>query len=106
MADRAAGVSGAPEPEQPSPSRRPPRRPPPPRAVAVVVVIVLVIIGVVQNSQKVTVRFLAFSGHVGLIWVIIASLLIAGALGYIAGRRGRRSRQAGRRRGRRRASEE
>jgi len=106
MADRTAGASGAPEPEQPSSSRRPQRRPPPPRAVAVVVVVVLVVIGVVQNSQNVTVRFLTFTGHIGLIWVIVASLVIAGFLGYVAGRRGRRGRQAGRRRVRRRAGEE
>jgi uncharacterized integral membrane protein len=52
-----------------------------------------VVVFVVQNSQRVTVRFWFVTGHARLIWVIVVCLAVAGAAGYTVGRRGRRRRR-------------
>jgi uncharacterized integral membrane protein len=83
------------------PSRR--RRRPNPRAarlLGVVVLAAILIVLIVQNSQQVTLRFWFVTGHVRLIWVIVVCVVVAGAVGYLVGRRGRV-----RRRRRRSASE-
>jgi uncharacterized integral membrane protein len=59
------------------------------RVVVGVVVIALAAIAVVQNSQDVTIRFLAFTGHLGLIWAILVCLIFGAVLGFVVGRRGR-----------------
>jgi uncharacterized integral membrane protein len=58
-----------------------------------VVVAGAVVVLVVQNSQRVTIRFWFITGHVRLIWVIVVCLVVAGAVGFVAGRRGRRRRR-------------
>jgi uncharacterized integral membrane protein len=60
--------------------------------------VVLVLVGalvvlVVQNSRRVSIRFLFITGHVGLIWVIVFCLVVGGAVGFVAGRRSRRRRR-------------
>jgi uncharacterized integral membrane protein len=81
-------------PESSSPGRR--RHPVGPRAIGVLVVVGVIVVLVVQNSQRVAIRFLFITGHVRLIWVILGCVVVAGGLGYLTGRRG------GGRRGRRR----
>jgi uncharacterized integral membrane protein len=56
-----------------------------------------VVVLVVQNSQRVRLRFWFVTGHVRLIWVIVVCLVVAGAAGYVVGRRGRRRRRRRRR---------
>jgi uncharacterized integral membrane protein len=91
MVDFPAGAV----PEQPaSGRRRDPRRA---RAIGALIVAAAVVVLVVQNSQRVTVRFWFFTSHVRLIWVIVVCLAVAGGFGFLVGRRGRR-------RGRRRRS--
>jgi uncharacterized integral membrane protein len=63
------------------------------RTVTALVVVGALVVVVVQNSQRVTLRFWFITGHVRLIWVIVTCLVIAGAVGYVAGRRGRRRRR-------------
>ncbi len=83
-------------PTGPGPQPPPSGRRLDPRAVrtlgALVVVAALVVL-VVQNSQRVTIRFWFVSAHVRLIWVIVVCLVASGAVGYLAGRRGRRRRR-------------
>jgi uncharacterized integral membrane protein len=86
--------------EQPSPGRR--LNPRAARLVGVAVVAAAVVILVVQNSQRVSLRFLFVTGHVPLIWVMVVCLAVAGAFGFLVGRRGR----VRRRRLRRRSSSE
>jgi uncharacterized integral membrane protein len=66
--------------------------------VALAVVAALVAF-VVQNSQRVTVRFWFVTGHVRLIWVIVVCAVGAGAVGFVLGHRGRRRRRRRRRPG-------
>jgi uncharacterized integral membrane protein len=63
------------------------------RALALLIVIGVAFAVVIQNSQRVTVRFLFITGHVRLIWVLVVCLVVAGAVGFVAGRRGRRRRR-------------
>jgi uncharacterized integral membrane protein len=81
-------------PEPSSSGRR--RLPVGPRAIGVLIVAAVIVILVVQNSQRVAIRFLFITGHVRLIWVILACVVVAGGLGFLTGRR--RSRRRGRRR--------
>jgi uncharacterized integral membrane protein len=78
-------------PERPSTGRR--LNPRAARTLGVVVVAGAVVVLVVQNSQRVTIRFWFITGHVRLIWVIVVCLVVAGAVGFVAGRRGRRRRR-------------
>ncbi len=82
--------------EQPSPGRRLNRRAA--RGLGAVVVVAALVVLIVQNSQRVTLRFWFISGRVRLIWVIVVCLAVAGAFGYLAGRRGRIRRRRRRRR--------
>jgi uncharacterized integral membrane protein len=65
------------------------------RALGALAVVVVAVVFVVQNSQRVTVRLWFVTGHVRLIWLIVACLVVAGVFGFALGR-GRR-RRAGRR---------
>ena len=87
MVDAPVGAG----PPSPPPSRR--GNPALARVVAVVVIVGAVVTLVVQNSQRVAIRFWFFTGHVRLIWVIVVCLVVAGGLGYVLGRRGRRRRR-------------
>jgi uncharacterized integral membrane protein len=90
MKDTPGGAARADE----QPVRR--RNPVGARAVAALVIVGAVVILVVQNSQRVTLRFWFITGHVRLIWVIVVSVVVGGALGLLLGghRRRRRRRQA------------
>jgi len=66
--------------------------------VTALVIVGALVVVVVQNSQPVTLRFWFITGRVRLIWVIVTCLVIAGAIGYVAGRRGLRGRRGRRRR--------
>ena len=87
MADFPAGTAN----EQPSPGRG--LNPRAVRALGVVVLAAVVVVFVVQNSQPVAVRLWFVTGHVRLIWVIVVCLAVAGAFGFVVGRRGRRRRR-------------
>ncbi|HEY5251640.1 MAG TPA: LapA family protein [Acidimicrobiales bacterium] len=63
------------------------------RLLALVVVAGLVVALVIQNSQQVTIRFLFITGHLALIWVLVACLVIGAAFGFVSGRRVRRRRR-------------
>jgi uncharacterized integral membrane protein len=63
------------------------------RTVAGLAIVGAGVILIFQNSQQVTVRFWFISGHVRLIWVIVGSLVVGGALGLLLGGRGRRRRR-------------
>jgi len=63
------------------------------RALGLLIVIGIVVAVVVQNSQRVTIRFLFISGHVRLIWVLVACLAVGAAAGFVPGRRRRRRRR-------------
>jgi UDP-N-acetylmuramyl pentapeptide phosphotransferase/UDP-N-acetylglucosamine-1-phosphate transferase len=84
----APGAGGP--PERPSTRGLDPRVA---RALGLLIVIGVVVAVVVQNSQRVTIRFLFITGHVQLIWVLVVCLVVAGAVGFVAGRRGRRRRR-------------
>jgi uncharacterized integral membrane protein len=83
MVDAPVAPSG-----QPGPARR--RRGHPARAVGVLAVVAVIVVFVVQNSQRVTVRLWFVTGHVRLIWLIAGCLVVAGVLGFLLGRGGRR----------------
>ncbi len=85
MVDSPADAAG---PQQAPRVRR--RRPLNPRAVGAVVVAAVVVVFVIQNSQTVAVRFWFVTGHVRLIWLIVVCLMVAGAGGFVLGRRVRR----------------
>ena len=88
MVDSPAGA----EQQRPSKGRR--LSPRAARTLGVVVVAGAIVALVVQNSQRVTIRLWFITGHVRLIWVIVVcSCVVAGAGGYVAGRRGRRRRR-------------
>jgi hypothetical protein len=87
MVDSPAGA----EQQRPSKGRR--LSPRAARTLGVVVVAGAIVALVVQNSQRVTIRLWFITGHVRLIWVIVVCLVVAGAGGYVAGRRGRRRRR-------------
>ena len=80
-------AGGAGQTERPSARRLDPRMA---RALGLLIVIGLAVAVVVQNSQRVTIRFLFITGHVRLIWVLVVCLVVAGAIGFVAGRRARR----------------
>jgi len=63
------------------------------RSLGVLVLVGALVVLVVQNSQRVTIRFWFITGHVRFIWVVLFCLVVAGALGYVVGRRGRRRRR-------------
>jgi uncharacterized integral membrane protein len=63
------------------------------RLVGLLILIAIVVVLVVQNSQRVTLRFWFITTHVRLIWVIVVCLVVAGALGFVVGRRSRRRRR-------------
>ena len=86
----ADGPGGSGPQERPSPRHLDPRLA---RALALLIVIGVAVAVVVQNSQRVTVRFLFITGHVRLIWVLVVCLVMAGAVGFVAGRRSRRRRR-------------
>ena len=64
------------------------------RAGGLLVLVVLVVVFVAENLQTVTVHLWVTSRHLRIIWVITGSLVIGGAVGYLAGRsqRGRSGR--------------
>ncbi|MGH9016572.1 MAG: LapA family protein [Acidimicrobiales bacterium] len=93
MVDVPAGA----ELEQPSSGRRPNLRGG--RLVVLALVVAALVILIVQNAQKVSVRFLFFTGHLRLIWVILICVVLAGAVGYVSGARGTRRRRRRRRSG-------
>lgn len=74
--------------EQPTRGRR--LNPRATRLLALLIVAGVVVALVIQNSQRVTLRFLFITGHVGLIWVLLVCLVIGAAFGFVAGRRVRR----------------
>jgi uncharacterized integral membrane protein len=78
-------------PEQPSPARR--LNPRAARLLALLIVAGVVVALVIQNRQRVTLRFLFITGHVGLIWVLLVCLVIGAAFGFVSGRRVRRRRR-------------
>jgi uncharacterized integral membrane protein len=78
-------------PEQPTRSRR--LNPRATRLLALLIVVGVVVALVIQNSQSVTIRFLFVTGHVRLIWVLIVSLVVGVAFGFVSGRRVRRRRR-------------
>jgi len=58
------------------------------------VIVALVIVGIliafiVSNSQSVKVRFVFFTSHPALIWVMFACAVLGGIVGYLIGRPGR-----------------
>jgi uncharacterized integral membrane protein len=57
------------------------------------VVVVLVVVFVVQNSGVVKVHFWFVTGHPRLIWVVLVSLVVGIAFGYVLGAPGRRKRR-------------
>jgi uncharacterized integral membrane protein len=59
------------------------------RLVAILILVGAVAVLVVQNSRRVTLRFLFVTGHVGLIWIIVVCLVVGGVIGYLVGRRRR-----------------
>ncbi|HVC71998.1 MAG TPA: LapA family protein [Acidimicrobiales bacterium] len=63
------------------------------RVVAALVLVGAVVVLVVQNSQRVSLRFWFITGHVRLIWVIAVSLVIGGGFGLLLSGRGRRRRR-------------
>jgi peptidoglycan/LPS O-acetylase OafA/YrhL len=79
-----APIGGGPE----APPSGPRRRTRLARTVTALVIVGALVVVVVQNSQPVTLRF----------WFIVTCLVIAGAIGYVAGRRGLRGRRGRRRR--------
>ena len=89
-----APIGGGPE----APPSGPRRRTRLARTVTALVIVGALVVVVVQNSQPVTLRFWFITGRVRLIWVIVTCLVIAGAIGYVAGRRGLRGRRGRRRR--------
>jgi uncharacterized integral membrane protein len=87
MVDLPPGVGD----EQPSRTRR--LNPRAVRTLGVLILVAVVVDLVVQNSERTTIRFLFITGHVRVIWVIVVCLVVAGAVGYLTGRRGRRRRR-------------
>lgn len=75
------------------PSRRNVAKP-----IAALVLLAVVVSFVIDNSQKVRVRLWFVTGHPRLIWVLIVTVVVGAVLGFVAGRPGRRRRDAERRR--------
>ncbi len=63
------------------------------RLLALLIVVGVVVALVIQNSQRVTIRFLFVTGHVRLIWVLLVALVVGAAFGFVSGRRVRRRRR-------------
>ena len=78
-------------PEQPTSGRR--LNPRAARLLALLIVAGVVVALVIQNSQQVTLRFLFITGHVRLIWVLLVSVVVGAAFGFVSGRRVRRRRR-------------
>jgi uncharacterized integral membrane protein len=87
MADFAEHAEGA--EHRPSSSLRNRRAA---RSLGVLILVAIVAVFVIQNSQRVTVRFWFVTGHAPLIWVIVVCLVGAAAFGFVVGRRSRRRR--------------
>lgn len=87
MVDFADGVEG--NERRPSSRRRNLRAA---RSLGVLALVAVVVVFVIQNSQRVTVRFWFVTGHAPLIWVIVVCLAGAAAFGFVVGRRSRRRR--------------
>jgi uncharacterized integral membrane protein len=85
MVDFADGAEGT---EHRPSSRRRNRRAA--RSLGVLILLAVVAVFVIQNSQRVTVRFWFVTGHAPLIWVIVVCLVGAAAFGFVVGRRSRR----------------
>jgi uncharacterized integral membrane protein len=77
--------------EQPTRARR--LNPRATRLLALLIVAGVVVALVIQNSQRVTIRFLFITGHVRLIWVLLVTLVVGAAFGFVSGRRVRRRRR-------------
>jgi len=74
------------------------------KPIVALVLLAVVVSFVVQNSQKVKVQLWFVTGHPRLIWVLLVTVVVGAALGFVAGRPSRRrradQRRADRRRGR------
>jgi hypothetical protein len=64
------------------------------RSLGVLVIVGALVVLVVQNSQRVAIRLWFITVHVRFIWAVVFCLVVAGGLGYVAGRRGRRRRRS------------
>ncbi len=62
------------------------------KILVLMLLIVVVLIVIVQNSDTITLRFLAWDTNISLLAVLLVTALLGLAIGYIVGRLGRRSR--------------
>jgi len=92
MVDFPAGA----ELEEPASGRR--RNPRGARLVGLALVVAALVILIVQNAQRVSIRFLFLTFHVRLIYVMVICVVLAGGVGTVGGLR------VARRRRRRRSS--
>lgn len=71
------------------------------KPIVALVLLAVMVSFVVQNSQKVKVQLWFVTGHPRLIWVLLVTVVVGAALGFVAGRPGRRRKLDQRQRSRR-----
>ncbi|HMK63211.1 MAG TPA: lipopolysaccharide assembly protein LapA domain-containing protein [Acidimicrobiales bacterium] len=72
------------------------RRLPAARLVGLAAVVAVVVSFAVENDQRVKVQLWFVSGHPRLVWVLVVTVVVSAALGYLFGRSRRRRRLSAR----------